>query len=65
MQYCTNCNSEVSEQFARVLGDNDDEIHACPACSAKTRVARTSRDRSVARRDADSAGTQLPSGLEI
>ncbi|MGM0592756.1 MAG: DUF7563 family protein [Halobacteriota archaeon] len=30
---CRNCHSYVSQQFARVFGNNDDEVHACIECS--------------------------------
>jgi hypothetical protein len=30
---CHNCNSFISQQFARVFGDNDDRAHACIRCS--------------------------------
>lgn len=30
---CYNCNSYISQQFARVFGDNKDRAHACIECS--------------------------------
>jgi hypothetical protein len=30
---CEACGAEVGAEFARVLGDNDGRIHACPECS--------------------------------
>lgn len=33
MQQCNNCGGHVSEQFARVFGDNDDEVFACNDCT--------------------------------
>ncbi len=30
---CRNCHSYVSQQFARVFGNNEDEVHACIECS--------------------------------
>ena len=30
---CRHCGAYVSSQFARVFGDNDDEIHRCIECS--------------------------------
>lgn len=30
---CRNCGAYVSSQFAKVFGDNDDEIHRCIECS--------------------------------
>lgn len=32
-QYCGRCNSHISFTFARVFGNNEDEVYACPACS--------------------------------
>ncbi|MFC7212978.1 hypothetical protein ACFQMM_06620 [Saliphagus sp. GCM10025308] len=30
---CLNCGNRVTRQFARVFGDNRDDVHACPDCS--------------------------------
>lgn len=30
---CQNCGGMVSDDFARVFGDNDDVVHGCPECS--------------------------------
>ena len=30
---CRNCNAYVSQQFARVFGNNDDRVQACIQCS--------------------------------
>ncbi len=30
---CLNCGNQVTRQFARVFGDNRDDVHACPDCS--------------------------------
>ncbi|MEF8892182.1 MAG: hypothetical protein V5A31_12860 [Haloferacaceae archaeon] len=30
----------MSRQFARVFGDNEGRIHACPACVSMSTVAR-------------------------
>ena len=32
---CQNCESHVSERFARVMGDEDGTVHACPRCDSK------------------------------
>lgn len=32
-QRCHNCDSFISQQFARVFGDNQDNVHACIECS--------------------------------
>jgi hypothetical protein len=37
---CEACTSPVTRQFARVFGDNDGRIHACPACVDMATVAR-------------------------
>jgi len=29
---CWNCGAHVTPRFARVMGDNDDEVYACPRC---------------------------------
>lgn len=33
MTKCNDCGNYVSPDFARVMGDNDGEVHACPECS--------------------------------
>ena len=38
MTSCSNCGAFVTDDFARVFGDNDDEVHACPECSDDTVV---------------------------
>ena len=30
---CRNCGTYVSSQFAKVFGDNEDEIHRCIECT--------------------------------
>ena len=30
---CLNCGSHVTNEFARVMGDNDGHVHACVNCS--------------------------------
>ena len=32
MRECINCGSKVTQRFARVFGDNEDDIHGCPEC---------------------------------
>ncbi len=31
---CGNCGKTVTQQFARVFGNNDDEIWGCPECKS-------------------------------
>lgn len=33
---CLSCDSEVTNEYARVLGDNDGNVYRCPACADKT-----------------------------
>lgn len=33
MKTCTNCGSAVSNEFAKVFGDNDDVVHICLNCT--------------------------------
>nr|WP_141466633.1 hypothetical protein [Salinadaptatus halalkaliphilus] len=30
---CRNCGEHVTQQFARVFGDNGNIVHGCPACT--------------------------------
>ena len=34
MQTCANCDQYVTPTFARVFGDNDDVVYACPSCAS-------------------------------
>jgi hypothetical protein len=38
MPHCENCDGHVTEQYARVVGDNDDTVHACPACATQRAI---------------------------
>ena len=38
---CENCGSTVSDQFARVYGDNNDEVHRCMECVDPEEGGRT------------------------
>ena len=33
MKQCRNCDSYVTLDFARVFGDDDDEVFGCPKCA--------------------------------
>jgi hypothetical protein len=33
MTECNNCGTFVTPRFARVFGDNDEEVFGCPACT--------------------------------
>lgn len=33
MPRCRNCDSHVTERFARVFGDNQDDVHNCIDCA--------------------------------
>jgi len=35
MRECEGCGSPVSDRFARVFGDNQGEVHACPECGVQ------------------------------
>jgi len=50
MTICENCGSFVTPQFARVFGDNEDDVYGCPSCTAVTEIldgAATSPDAGV------------------
>ena len=32
---CQNCGTHVSERFARVMGDENNIVHACPQCDSE------------------------------
>ena len=37
---CQNCGQPVDAQYARVFGNEDDEVHACTNCSTHRAIAR-------------------------
>lgn len=38
MPHCSNCDSHVTEQFARVFGDNQDQVHTCMGCGSNAEL---------------------------
>lgn len=44
MPTCQSCKSFVSNRFARVFGDNDNRILACPECANKPEIETQSRE---------------------
>lgn len=50
MPRCRNCETHVTEQFARVFGDNENDVYNCTDCT-------TNRDLYDG---AGSAGTDVP-----
>lgn len=34
--HCENCQAAFSDNFARVFGDNQNQIHQCPSCTTAT-----------------------------
>jgi hypothetical protein len=45
MPKCDHCGAHVSDQFARVFGDEHGRVHACPGCSANAGIAEVARER--------------------
>jgi len=45
MAKCENCGSHISEDFARVFGNENKEVYACPKCSARSGIAEVSVSR--------------------
>lgn len=39
VEECLQCGEAVSDKYAKVLGDNNDEVHGCPTCG-RTNDAR-------------------------
>ena len=50
---CQNCGAHVDAQYARVFGNDDNEVHACRNCSTQGAIANG------AAVDADRDGTPL------
>ena len=50
---CLHCDGHVSEQFARVFGDDADRVHRCQACDSMPRLSRGS-----------AAGKPVPSRID-
>jgi hypothetical protein len=40
MTRCLNCRSHVTERYARVQGDNQNQVHECPQCGDDSNVGR-------------------------
>ncbi|EMA31705.1 DUF7563 family protein [Halobiforma nitratireducens] len=40
MPACENCNTHVSRQYARVFGDEHNDVHACPECAESVGAVR-------------------------
>lgn len=38
MPTCRNCGSHVTDQFARVFGDNEDTVHSCMGCGSNAEL---------------------------
>ncbi len=34
---CQHCGAQVTRRYARVLGDENNEVHRCPSCDSKHR----------------------------
>ncbi|MFB6146228.1 MAG: hypothetical protein ABEJ08_00895 [Halobacteriaceae archaeon] len=45
MPTCDHCEAHVSERFARVFGDENGAVKACPNCSANAGIAEVSLTR--------------------
>lgn len=39
---CQFCDGHVTKQFARIYGDQDDQLHRCPSCDTNARLSRGS-----------------------
>jgi DNA-directed RNA polymerase subunit RPC12/RpoP len=46
---CLACGAQVTPRFARVCGDNNDDVHACPNCASTTAVINGAAARGVER----------------
>lgn len=47
MQTCLNCGQYVTPTFARVFGDNEDTVHACPNCASMRTIMESGAARSL------------------
>ncbi|WP_435147626.1 DUF7563 family protein [Halobaculum sp. P14] len=60
---CRNCGTHVSERFAAVFGDNNDQVHRCPACDSTPRLDRgTPAGKSVHIPDPEDQSVRLRGG---
>ncbi len=41
---CQNCDAAVTKRFARVFGDNEDIVHACPSCTSYREMTTAAAD---------------------
>jgi predicted nucleic acid-binding Zn-ribbon protein len=40
MKKCKNCGASVSSKFARVFGNDEDEVFECPTCASFSALVR-------------------------
>jgi len=40
MPHCARCDAHVTEDYQRVFGTNDGDVHGCPECRAQTDMYR-------------------------
>ena len=45
MPDCATCGGHISAQFARVFGDKDGVVLACPSCSPNAGIGKEIRQR--------------------
>lgn len=39
MPVCNDCGSHVSERFAKVMGNNNNQVWGCPNCGSNNRLS--------------------------
>jgi hypothetical protein len=62
MTECNNCGTFVTPQFARVFGDNEENVFGCPACTTFSDLIEGSASRRT-RNDQDRPlKTRTPAG---
>jgi hypothetical protein len=55
---CLGCGESITERFARVFGDNNDEVHACYDCENYDAITNgAASDRQIATVEIDASGT--------
>jgi hypothetical protein len=50
MPHCNNCDAFVTRDFARVFGENDDEVYGCLDCVGATGVKNGAAKEGESRR---------------
>lgn len=61
MAYCYECNSHISDDFARVFADEDGIVWACPECAPQSGIAESAKNNRARHRQAYGGSSDVDS----